>query len=229
MVVDELALMMVRLALASVFLMAGWLKLREGRAFVETVRSFGILPRMMITPFGRTLPGIEFLVGIALFLGVFIQSTALLGTALILSFLLASVWVIKKGLNLRCDCFGLLYRERIGNPTIGRDLVLLALALMVAMSDTGRFAAWTLIGESLNAEEVAAMSLTAMLFVASMVVAFRASGGLPVRFRSSRKQSPRAYRVPGDNARLGAASARGRDRDTASEPAKPTDRRGDRA
>ena len=60
---------------------------------------------------------------------------------MILTFMGAVEFAMARRLSLKCNCFGLLYRERVGWSTQIRDGVLLALAVFVLLGDHG---AWTI-------------------------------------------------------------------------------------
>jgi hypothetical protein len=78
--------------------------------------------------YGFVLPYFELGAALLLFSGFFARWASLAVTLMLLSFLFAMSIAIRRGYHLDCGCFGLLYREPIGWPTLARDSVLLVVA-----------------------------------------------------------------------------------------------------
>ena len=119
-----------RLALAGVFLYAGVAKMRDARAFAESLTSFKMLPEALITPVALALPPTEIFAAV---LSVFRGKSRRLGAFCLLAMLaifsaaLASALV--RGLQVNCGCFGA-DRFDVLSPTknlwvaLGRDAIL---------------------------------------------------------------------------------------------------------
>lgn len=165
----DILITLARLAVASVFLMAGLLKIAEGNRFVGTVRQFRLLPDHVVTPYARLLPWVELSAALLLFAGLYIRVAALLVLVLCTTFAVASVSAMRRHLNLSCNCFGLLYRERIGPTTLVRDIVLMLLCAGVSVWDHGGFALLRLV--------TGMILITVGAFVFSAGMAYRASRG----------------------------------------------------
>ncbi len=132
-----LALLVVRLILGAVFLMSAVPKLVEPRQFAGDVQQYRILPRPLASAFGYALPYVE-LASAALLITGFWAEWAALGVAVMLvAFMVAVGIAMARKLNLSCNCFGLLYRERVGWSTQGRDAILLAAALFILITGGG--------------------------------------------------------------------------------------------
>ena len=177
---DDIAVTAARVVLAAVFLMAGWVKVREGSRFVRTVEQFRLLPKRTVAPFAMTLPWIEILIACALFAGFAINQAAITVLALMALFVTASVWAVSQGMNVHCDCFGLLYRERIGKTTLVRDALLILLALYILLADNGAYSLREATGGDLDSASIAVLAATVAAIAASAGVAYKASGGLPL-------------------------------------------------
>jgi uncharacterized membrane protein YphA (DoxX/SURF4 family) len=81
--------MMIRLALGTYFILAGMGKLNLLAAFVDQVRSFGVLPGNMAAVYGILLPYVEVTVGGLLVVGMWTTLSGILAGLLILSFVCA--------------------------------------------------------------------------------------------------------------------------------------------
>lgn len=179
--------LLLRLALASVFLMAGLTKLAEGAGFVENVRKYGILPGPLAVAYARSLPLLELAAALALFVGFYAWAVAGLVTVLLLSFIVAVSVAIRRRLNLDCSCFGLLYRERVGYQTLARDGVLLAFALYVLLFDDGRFAMDRLVASLPASADIAALLLTVLALSVGIMVSWQT-----IRSGNARPAAPAA-------------------------------------
>jgi uncharacterized membrane protein YphA (DoxX/SURF4 family) len=186
--VDEVLLMAARLLVSSVFFMAGWIKIREGSAFASTVRNFHLLPESFIPAFAVVLPWLELSVGIALFVGFYVQFAALLALVMSASFLFASILAMRKHLNLQCNCFGLLYRERIGPSTVIRDALLVLACLCLAIFDGSPFLLDRVTSGKSPLTEFLVLLSTVVTLLISAVLAYRAGGGLPWPSRRPEQQ-----------------------------------------
>ncbi len=168
-----------RLLVAAVFLMAGLMKAREGNRFVETVRKYDFIPAPVVRPFARMLPLVELGAGALLFIGPYVAIGAALSIGMLSAFVVASGWAMRKGLSLECDCFGLLYRERIGWSTIARDAVLVGAASVVLTVDSGAQSMAGIVGSPVSMFEVILLLVTLLVMLASIATAVRVSGGFP--------------------------------------------------
>jgi peroxiredoxin/uncharacterized membrane protein YphA (DoxX/SURF4 family) len=123
-------LLAVRLLLAAVFTLAGLGKLADRRAWLQTLREFGV-PTPVIPSLGLLLPVTELVVALAL-LPVAMAWWAAWG-ALVLLFLFVTAIIINlaRGRRPACRCFGQFSSDRIGWPTLGRNVVLAAAAAII--------------------------------------------------------------------------------------------------
>ena len=133
-----------RLVLGGVLLVAGAVKLPQLDASVQSVRLYQLLPWDMTTFVGSALPVIEIAIGLLLVLGAFTRVAALLGSLLMLAFIIgiASVWA--RGISLDCGCFapgGEVAPSQTQYPLeIARDAGLLLLGAWVAWRPRSPFA-----------------------------------------------------------------------------------------
>ena len=160
-----------RLLVASVFLMAGAAKLAQRQTFARDVQQYRLLPSVLARGYAFVLPWVELLVAVSLFSGVLARAAAGLALLLLLSFVFAVTSAMKRRLNLTCQCFGLLYRERVGSATLARDGILALLAVEVAAFDRGRFALPAAVAGLPRAADLVALIITIAALTPSLAVA----------------------------------------------------------
>ena len=95
-----------RLVLGGVFLWSGLVKTTEIVAYDQVVRTYDILPDILVQPFAVVVPWIEIIAGVTLLLGVYIRSSALFCLILLFSFEIALGINVFRGANFSCGCFG---------------------------------------------------------------------------------------------------------------------------
>lgn len=80
---------LLRIPLGLYFLFAGRMKLEFIDGFIETVRSFGILPDQMAVLYGVMTPWVEVVVGIMLVVGFWTTTAAIGATLMLVSYIVA--------------------------------------------------------------------------------------------------------------------------------------------
>ena len=95
-----------RLILGVTILVAGLLKVTRLEASVQSVRLYQILPWDFAGFVGAALPILEVILGLLLITGTFTRVSAVVGSLLMLAFIIgiASVWA--RGISIDCGCFG---------------------------------------------------------------------------------------------------------------------------
>ncbi len=121
-----------RLALAAVFLYAAYTKLRQPwLLFAMSIDAYQLLPEWAVLTLGRTIPWLELLLGLLLLTGYAVRYAAVAATLLLGVFFAAMVQAYVKGMAIDCACFGL--GEKISLLTLARDGALLAVCLTLAI------------------------------------------------------------------------------------------------
>lgn len=94
-----------RLILGGTLLVAGLLKVTQLDASVQSVRLYQLLPWETTAFVGAALPIIEIALGLLLITGTFTRVSAVLGSLLMVAFIIgiASVWA--RGISIDCGCF----------------------------------------------------------------------------------------------------------------------------
>ena len=116
--------LVLRLAGAAVWIVAGAAKLPRLEAFREAVARYAILPDPVAAPFAYALPFLEIGLGLYLAVGLFVRGTAMVGTLLFAAFLAAQAQAWARGIPLDCGCFGAAASSTVGIGTMLRDLAL---------------------------------------------------------------------------------------------------------
>ena len=174
---DPVAVWTARLALAAVFAMAAFAKLRALDEFVGVVHNYRILPERLARPVAYALPPLEAAIAVALLLEATRRAGAVAAAGLLALFALAMAVNLARGrVEIDCGCFAATLRQRISWALVGRNLVLIGLAALALSPNTAvRALTW------LDVFTIVAASLSAVL----LYVAFTQlrSMALPARPR----------------------------------------------
>ncbi len=165
------AVLAARLVLSVIFAVAGGAKLadREGTAF--TLEQFG-LPRRLASGGAVLLPLAELAVA-GLLLPDATATAGALGAAVLLTLFIVGISVnLARGRRPDCNCFGQIGSAPVGPATLVRNVVLLALAVIVLAAGHGDAGAATLagIGRLDTATALAGAALAVSLAVLVLVV-----------------------------------------------------------
>ncbi|MEA1959305.1 MAG: DoxX family membrane protein [Chloroflexota bacterium] len=106
-----------RIVLGGIFILAGQAKMFPlDRWLTESglrntllweINQYHILPESLAKAYATALPPVEIVVGILLILGLFLKFNATIGGLVTLSFTIAKIYAMAKGLDISvCPCFG---------------------------------------------------------------------------------------------------------------------------
>jgi peroxiredoxin/uncharacterized membrane protein YphA (DoxX/SURF4 family) len=123
----DVALLLARLLLASVFMVAGAAKLADREGSRRALADFGV-PTPLATPLGVLLPLAELAVAAALIPAATAWWGAAGALVLLLLFVVAIAVNLARGRKAECHCFGQLHSEPAGWKTLARNGVLAAVA-----------------------------------------------------------------------------------------------------
>lgn len=126
-----------QLLVGAILLMSAVLKLVDVPDFVATVRKYAIAPGGTAPLVAGGVIAAEAFAGLTLLSGEAAIAGAAVAALLFAVFIVAVTINIRRGANLDCGCFGLLWREQTGWPTVTRDALLLGAALAVAIGGPG--------------------------------------------------------------------------------------------
>lgn len=95
-----------RLALAGVYLVAAWPKLRDPEGFAKAISNYQLLQDAMINPLAIFLPWLELFTALALLAAPPLRRGALwLLGAMTLVFIIAIASAMARGIDIDCGCF----------------------------------------------------------------------------------------------------------------------------
>ena len=121
-----------RLILGCVFVYASFDKIAHPADFARIIYNYHFLPTSAINLFAVILPWIELMSGMALILGLFVESAALLIGILLGIFIVALSSAVIRGLDISCGCFSTASSsDKVVWDTIIRDLIMLMLVVQV--------------------------------------------------------------------------------------------------
>ena len=127
---NRFVLLILRWAVAGVFIYAGVQKIITPLAFADSIATFQLLPKEMINLVALGLPPVELTLGLAVLTRIQ-RRPALLGIVILnVIFILALASAIVRGIPVDCGCFGSSEPSVIGAwMALGRDLPILAAAI----------------------------------------------------------------------------------------------------
>lgn len=119
------------LLLSYLFVVGGWQKLADTAYFQQVITDYNILPASWSASLARVLPFVEICAGLALLIPA-LQLPALGAVALLLTgYTFAMALNIARGRrDLDCGCAGPGQEQTIGGWLLGRNIVLISLALL---------------------------------------------------------------------------------------------------
>ena len=105
-------------------------------AFAEGLANYRIVPPALVPAAAAAVVGIEIATALALLANVWARAAAWVLAALLAVFTAGLSSALLRGIDLACGCFGGIAPATGG--TVLRDVVLLALAVLVALTARGR-------------------------------------------------------------------------------------------
>ncbi len=97
----------IRLILGFLFLYASLDKITNPQKFAEIIYNYRILPVELLNICALLVPWLEALIGLALLLGVWVETAALLLSGITVFFIIMIISAILRGLDIECGCFSL--------------------------------------------------------------------------------------------------------------------------
>ena len=95
-----------RLVLGGILVVAGALKIPHPDKSAMSVRAYELLPISVANLFGYALPWVEVGVGLLLIIGIAVRVNSMIGTVLMVMFIIAISQAWARGLSIDCGCFG---------------------------------------------------------------------------------------------------------------------------
>jgi uncharacterized membrane protein YphA (DoxX/SURF4 family) len=129
-----------RLGLGGLLLLAGALKVTHPEALAAAIAGFRLLPQAAIVPLAIAMPYVELLLGLYLVLGLFTRIAAYLVSIEFVVYAAAIASAVLRHIPANCGCFGPNDRATADWPHVVLDLILAAVAALVARAAPGALA-----------------------------------------------------------------------------------------
>lgn len=125
----------IRLGLAALFGYAGVMKLLDPEGFAREIANYQLFPDLA-PHLAATLPTLECVAALALLApdAQWRRAAALTITGMLVMFLVAVIWVLARGVNVDCGCFGT-DSGSITWLTVARDLALIGAAAYLVFEE----------------------------------------------------------------------------------------------
>jgi hypothetical protein len=132
---DHVALLgaSIRLAIGGTFALAGGLKWWQRVELTSLVSSLGLPPSRLVTVSLVLLPVAELLLGMWLIVGLWIGVALGITLLVVVGFTAALLLAISRRYRGGCACFGTIDNGQLGPIHVGRNIVLLAATVFVAV------------------------------------------------------------------------------------------------
>ncbi len=124
-----LVALILRVLLGALFVYTGTLKAMDPISFLDSIRTFHILPDPYAAWLAMGLPWLEILAGVALVMGILLEGGLALITGMLAVFLWALIYSWQRGLDIDCGCFGKEDADAGYWDKILRDIALLMVAM----------------------------------------------------------------------------------------------------
>jgi peroxiredoxin/uncharacterized membrane protein YphA (DoxX/SURF4 family) len=197
----------VRLLLILVLLAAAVGKLMDLPGARAALVAFDV-PGRIAAPGAVVLPIIELATAIALLLQPAAQGAAIVAAALFTIFTLAIGRALSAGRAPDCHCFGQIHSAPAGKRTLGRNLLLVALAAAVAIDAPGRPIDRLIVGATPLSQSLLGISLILALLLIAWLAAInqrmrRTGGSAPApAARLEVGEAAPSFSLPDENSRL---------------------------
>jgi uncharacterized membrane protein YphA (DoxX/SURF4 family) len=139
--------LLARLILGGTLLAAGWIKLFNSYESKASVRAYDLLPVGVANILGAVLPSFEIALALFIIVGIWTKRVAIIGTLLMVIFVIAISQAWARGLPINCGCFGnggVTADGKVHNWTylseILRDLGLILCGIYISRNPIGKFA-----------------------------------------------------------------------------------------
>jgi hypothetical protein len=130
----RVALWLVRIALAGVFVFAAVPKLLEPAEFATAIHNYRLVPEAVVGHLALFIPVFELVIALGLLLPSYAQGAALLATVMLGAFTVALAQARIRGIDLSCACFGAAFDAKVSWFTVARTLGLGALAAWIVVA-----------------------------------------------------------------------------------------------
>jgi putative oxidoreductase len=124
-----------RWILGLTFIYASYHKIVAPADFAKIVYGYDLFPEISINLIAIVIPFLELVIGLALVIGIYPRSAAIIISGLLLAFITASAINLIRGHEFNCGCFSSVQDGYASSPelTIARNIFYLALGMQIAL------------------------------------------------------------------------------------------------
>lgn len=115
--------------LTAVFIYAAYSKILDPEIFIKNVKQYKILPEFLINPFGHSLPFLELLSSVLLWIPQWLKPALLSFGLMLLLFIVAISYAILSGNNIDCGCSN--FDLKIGPLHLIIDVILFIVTILL--------------------------------------------------------------------------------------------------
>ena len=132
--------------LGATFIYASYSKILAPAVFAKIIYGYALFPAMLINLLAIILPFVELIAGLALIVGFYPRSAALIVNAMLLAFIISLSINIIRGHEFDCGCFaiGADSQSTFSGPLLIRDFIYFALGVHVFLYGNRRRLCMTL-------------------------------------------------------------------------------------
>ncbi len=122
-----------RWLLGATFIYASYSKILAPAVFAKIIYGYDLFPGVLINLIAIIIPFVELVAGLALIMGFYPRSTALVINAMLLTFIISLSINIIRGHEFDCGCFAINAgnQSTFSGPLLIRDLIYFALGIYV--------------------------------------------------------------------------------------------------
>ena len=122
-----------RWILGATFIYASYSKILAPAVFAKIIYGYGLFPEILINLFAIILPFVELIAGLALIIGFYPRSAALIINAMLLAFIISLSINIIRGHEFDCGCFAIDANSQstFSGPLLIRDIIYFSLGIYV--------------------------------------------------------------------------------------------------
>jgi hypothetical protein len=120
----------IRVLFAGLFIYTSLWHSIHAAKFLQSIKDYQIVSGGLVPWSGLLFIALEAGIGVALFFRYFVRQTAIAAAVLLSIFTIAMISAIARGLDIACGCG--LGDTQVGWPDVARDLLLVAVAVLIA-------------------------------------------------------------------------------------------------
>jgi len=122
-----------RWILGATFIYASYSKILAPAVFSKIIYGYGLFPEILINLLAIILPFVELIAGLALIIGFYPRSAALIINAMLLAFIISLSINIIRGHEFDCGCFAIDANSQstFSGPLLIRDIIYFSLGIYV--------------------------------------------------------------------------------------------------